>query len=164
MTNAPTAADLMREVSKLRGLSCWGFSAGPNTGWSVDFHFGAKLPRERSAARRPDGPIGFDGERNLWIFCTWRLDSREAVVCGSDADNAVDGEMIRCLRSLENTRVVAVEIRPPAFDLDLHFANGLVFRAFCDAVSSLEYPDNYGIYAGEEALIVSARGMLRRPA
>lgn len=162
-TEQLAAADLTDRLNDLKGLPCWGFSAGPNTGSDVDFHFGEKLLRDQAQGERLAGrPATYDGERNLWIFCAWRLDSDMAVVCGSDDDNSVDGPMIRGLRNIENAEVVAVEVRPPAFDLDIRFSNGLILHVFCDGTGSWDDSSNYGIYWEGQGVIVGPRGQLRR--
>ncbi|MCI0642471.1 MAG: hypothetical protein L0Y72_02350 [Gemmataceae bacterium] len=120
-----------RVVDALQGKNCWYVSCGGSAGTSFELALGAKLPR-RHVFKNRENPTEFDkyeGESNLLVWCTWRLDGPNGPVASSDN---LSNKMLKVLRSLAGARVKNVNIEKPGWDIRLEFSNRLTLRVFCD--------------------------------
>jgi len=70
--------------------------------------------------------------------------------------------MLAGLQLLVNRVVSAVEVREPAYDLDLIFDGGLRVRIFCDRVSLEDGDDNYCLFLPDKILAVGTRSQLSK--
>jgi hypothetical protein len=68
--------------------------------------------------------------------------------------------MLAGLRRLVGSTITSVNVKKPAWDLDLTFSNGLVLRVFCDSVDLVDMDDNYSVFLPEGIFTVGARGKL----
>ncbi|MBY0526657.1 MAG: hypothetical protein K2R98_24890 [Gemmataceae bacterium] len=73
----------------------------------------------------------FEGEANLLVWCSWRLDGMNGPLTSSDD---VPDAIVRELSKLIGSTTESVSVTPPAWDLDIRFSNGLTLRVFCDHV------------------------------
>lgn len=146
-TISPVLPELREVLQSLVGKPCWDFAAGAGTGSHVSFDFGRKL-RRADPLRNPlvtDTVRRYTGEIDLFVTCSWRLDSETEVLCGAEDDNTEEGPMQHGLRQLLGRRVRAVQLREPGLDLVLELEGGLTFRVFCDEVNA-DGDDNYTVF------------------
>jgi hypothetical protein len=125
--------DVSTLVQSIRGLPCWSVSCGGCTLPTFQLALGDKV-------RRP-GPLKnpaqseeyrqFEGEANLLVWCTWRLDAAEGPLTSSDDDEA---GITTHLGRLSGATVEAVAVTSPALDLTISFSGSLTLRVFCDHV------------------------------
>src|SRR2546430_12818252 len=66
-------------IQALLGKPCWYVSCGGSVGATFQLAFGAKIPRDHVVNNRAhsDEYRHFEGEANLLVWCTWRLDGPE---------------------------------------------------------------------------------------
>ncbi len=120
-------------IDSLKGLRCWYVSCGGRTLPTFQLALGDKV-RRQVPLRNPGHPEeyrNYEGEANLLVWYTWRLDGANRPVTSSD--DTADG-IERGLMSLVNTQVESVQVITPAWDLAVRFSNGHELRVFCDHV------------------------------
>src|SRR5439155_19032144 len=92
---------------------------------------GEKVPR-RAPLKNPahsEEYRRFEGEANLLVWCSWRLDGPHRPLSSSDdSSEAIAQE----LGQLVGSQVESLGLTPPAWDLTVAFSRGLVLRIFCD--------------------------------
>ena len=127
----------------IKGKPLWRASAGNQKGCNLHFRFGAKLPKEKQIFLISDQdayPGEYQGQYDLFIKCSWRLDSPEKVLCSNRSN-------FRSIRSgmnkIEGMIILDVELHFPGYDLTLYFDKGLTFKIFCDTVNLKYGEDNY---------------------
>jgi hypothetical protein len=116
----------------LVGLPCWYASAGGSAGSTFSLAFGQPVLRAR-VLRNPDVSELFrinEGEMNLIVWCSWRLDSQHAALASSDSDASA---IASALEKLCGQHVQAATIASKAFDLVLRFDTHELY-IFCDHV------------------------------
>jgi hypothetical protein len=148
----------------LSGKLCWGIAAAANTGPVIDLALGKKLPRRHLI---PNPALSEDlrqyySELSVFVECAWRLDAEDKVVCGWGEDFSGGGPLSKGLNLVLNHTVERVTICRPAFDLVLHFENGLVLQVFCDQTESSGSGNNYVLFTPEHYYVVSSRSQLLR--
>jgi hypothetical protein len=140
-------------VNSLTMLECWYVSCGA-TGSTFQLAFGRKVPRTERL-RNPDHSVAyqkFEGEANLLVWCAWRLDTLDRPV--TSWDDTTQG-FEQGLARLIGARVESFELRPPAWDLDVRFTNGLTLRVFCDHVpGEPSFDGNWELWKEDKALFV----------
>ena len=149
-------------LNRLVGQLCWGVIAGAGTGSIVDLKIGRKILR-KTPVRNPHLSRlqrKYDSEYAIFILCVWRVDSKSKVVCGCWDDNTENGEMLAGLRRLVGSTITSVDVKKPAWDLDLTFSNGLVLKVFCDSINLIDKGDNYSVFLPEGIYTVGARSKL----
>jgi hypothetical protein len=115
----------------LLGKTCWHVSCGGAALNTFELALGAKIPRaeplyDRSRADEYDQ---FEGEANLLVWCTWRLDSVASPLTSSDDTQE---HAIAALCRLVGQTVTSVCVDLPGWDLRLEFSGGLNLHVFCD--------------------------------
>jgi hypothetical protein len=136
--------------------------ADAGTGPVVDLKVGRKILR-KIPLRNPHLSRlqrKYDSKYAIFILCVWRVDSKSKVVCGCWDDNTENGEMLAGLRRLVGSTITSVNVKKPAWDLDLTFSNGLVLRVFCASVNLVDMDDNYSVFLPEGIFTVSTRSKL----
>lgn len=132
MNAAPNSVrQILAFLKPALGKLCWHVSVGGCTLPTFSLAIGAKRKRER-ALRNPSQPLAFrkyEPEVSFYIWCTWRLDSRNAVIVSSDG-SAVEIE--RGLGRLVGLPLTGVRVRRPAWDLSLRFGDDLHLIVFSD--------------------------------
>ena len=138
--------EFARTLKSLAGKRCWGVSAGQGTGSVFVLDFGRKVPRDRPIANPYLTPQQqrYTGELSLMVFCAWRIDAKDSVVCGWNDSSRNVGPMVNGLKGLMKTSVKAVAIEHPAWDLTISFAQRTL-RVFCDQTVRESGPKNYWI-------------------
>jgi len=149
-------------VKALVEKTCWGVTAGEGTGSVIGVDFGKKINRKRplSNIHLSEEQRNFQGEYDLFVECSWRIDSQESVVCGSKDANESYGTMVSGLNRIVGQRIVAVNANLPAYDLELRFDNDLILKIFCDETNESEDCDNYTFGTPEQNYIVGCRSQL----
>lgn len=115
------------------GETCW--NAELTVGSTLMLDFGKQLSYDPPMVNPNSGETVRIGEYNFLIFCSWRLENRENVICTwqdkfynyQKLEEMV--KMIRC-RKIEN-----IYIDKPSYDVIIVFDEGLVLKVFCDLQS-----------------------------
>jgi hypothetical protein len=120
-------------IDALFGKPCWYVSCGGAAGPTFQLAIGGKIPRQcplRNDAHSEEYRQ-FEGEANLLVWCTWRLDdARGPVTSSDDSDKGIDSGLNR----LVGAAITDAAIDLPGWDLQVGFSNGLRLRVFCDHV------------------------------
>lgn len=145
--------DVTFEVrSRLIGLECWYASAGgKHVGSTFSLAFGAKIPRQKPLenSAHTEQYRNYEGEANLLVWCSWRLDGQDAPESSSDD---TDEGIQTALQSLIGSRVVDVAIERPAWDLRLLFSPFHRLQLFCDHVpGDPSFDGNWELHTPDEA-------------
>jgi hypothetical protein len=132
--SATIRSELLSALRGLRGLPCWHVSVGGATLPTFQLALGAKIARA-VPLKNPNQPIEYrenDGEANLLVWCSWRLDDAEGPLTSyfDDEEAIVPG-----LNRLIGSTIRNAAASGPAMDLVITFSNGLKLRVFCDHVS-----------------------------
>jgi hypothetical protein len=120
-------------ISILNGLECWYASTGGAAGATFELAFGGKI-RRAIPLHNPSHSQEFrqyEGEASLFVWCAWRLDSPDSTITSWDDEQTT---IQNGLARLTGSRVLAVDIFPPGWDLDMRFDNGLRLHVFADHV------------------------------
>ena len=147
------ATDIVDEVrDRLLGLECWYASAGgSHVGGSFSLALGDRVPREVPLANtaHSDEYRKYEGEANLLVWCTWRLDSQSGPLSSSDdAQSGIQSALSR----LVGAKVVDVAIARPGWDLRLVFAPFHSMQIFCDHVpGDPSFDGNWELHAASQA-------------
>jgi len=164
--NAQGKADLaafQEALARLEATECWSVVAGSTTGSIISLDFGKKIPRARKLRNQDltEEQRNFESEFVLFVECVWRLDGRDAVLCGAWDDNGPEGPMLRGLKLLEGSLVEKVDLREPGLDLHIQFRGGVNLWIFCDQVSEVEQYDNYVFFSPETNFTVTWKSRLK---
>jgi hypothetical protein len=138
----------------LRELRCWYVSTGGSAGPTFQLALGGKIQRheELTNSAHTDEFRRFEGEANLLVWCTWRLDGPEGPL--TSADDTPENIAER-LALLVGERVVGVAAINQAGDLRLRMSNRLTLRVFCDHVGSdPSFDGNWELWDAEQSLFV----------
>lgn len=123
--------DLSTLVDGLRGLRCWYVSCGGAAGPTFQLAFGGKVRRKvplKNSAHAEEYRL-HEGETNLLVWCSWRLDGPDHPITSSD--DSVEA-ITRELSQLVGWLVTSTAVASPAWDLTIGFSNGHCLRVFCD--------------------------------
>jgi hypothetical protein len=125
--------NLAAQTRSLEGLGCWYVSCGGAAGPSFQLALGGKVPRQAPLKNQAHSEEfrRFEGEANLLVWCTWRLDGPDGPLTSSDDTTA---NIATELQKLVGAAIESVALLPPAWDLTVRFNNGLMLRVFCDHV------------------------------
>lgn len=151
---------LKRHCQVIGHLPCWHVSCGESVGASFQLAFGKRIRRDTPLTNtaQPEEYRQNDGEVNLLVWCTWRLDTDEQPMTSSDDTLA---NIQTGLRGLIGASVVSFEIYPPAWDCVFCFDNGMHLKLFSDHVPGAPSIDgnwdfistNYSLYVGPGSAI-----------
>jgi hypothetical protein len=120
-------------AATLIGKKCWHVSCGGAAVNTFQLALGAKIRRAESISLRgrADEFDQFEGEANLLVWCTWRLDTDASPLSSSDD---VQENVVAALQRLVGHKVANVQVDLPGWDLRIDFSGGLRLRVFCDHV------------------------------
>jgi hypothetical protein len=155
--------DICEALKMIVDKHCWSFTAGEGTGSVIEFDFGKKIKRKKPLSNKylSEEQRAFQGEYDLFVECSWRLDERKDVICSSKDSNKENGVIVSGLKRLVNKKVISIEIHKPAYDLDLYFINNLTLKIFCDETNSAENVDNFTFATPERNYIVGCKSLIR---
>jgi len=119
-------------LDSLVSRRCWYVSSGGATAPSFTLICGDKVPRPKPLANpmHPQEFREFRGSHELLVWCSWRLEQRDAVLASSAQERLGTAELNRMC----DATVESVDCTPPAWDLRIAFSNGLRLVVFCDNV------------------------------
>jgi len=146
--------ELQALVRSITGLSCWYVSCGGVTAPTFRLALGNKVPRERplNNPAHSEEFRRFEGEANLLVWCSWRLDGADGPLTSSDD---VPANIENQLNKLIGACVESVAVAAPAWDLTVRFANGLQLRMFCDHVpGEPSFDGNWEMWRADVAVAV----------
>ncbi len=112
---------------------CWYVSCGGSAANTFQLALGDKLPRRQAIPNRVyhDEFDNFEGEANLLVWCSWRLDSSSGPLSSSDD---MSEHVLPALKALIGREIADVRIDLPGWDLHLTFSEDRVLHVFCDHV------------------------------
>jgi hypothetical protein len=141
-------------LRSLRGMRCWYVSCGGLDIPSFSLAFGGMNPRPvplRNTFHSDDFRRN-TGKVNLYVWCTWRLDSAAGPVTSSDDTEA---SIISGLGHLLSDTVESVDASLPGWDLSLQFSGRHTLRLFCDHVpGDPSYSMNWSLSSARNTLLV----------
>ena len=110
--------------------NCWLVNSG-RVGSVFELAFEPRIRRSvpLQAADYSEDFRFFEGESNLLVWCTWRLDGSQGPLTGSD-----NYEPALHLSRLINQYIYKIDIDPNSWDMNLFFTDSLILRIFCDHV------------------------------
>lgn len=150
-------SDMSAEVIQaLVGKRCWYASCGGAAGPTFQLAFGKKVRRREEVNNdaHSDEYQQFEGESNLLVWCSWRLDDPARPITSSDDS---DGPLREGLSRLVNATVADVRIEMPGWDLRLAFANDLTLRVFCDHVAGdPSFDGNWELWQQQRVISIGA--------
>lgn len=120
--------------SYLIGMPCWYVACGgKHVGSTFSLALGGKILRQAPLMNpsHPEDYRKYEGEANLVVWCTWRLDGPDAPETSSDD---TDAAIQSVLQRLTGSRIVDVIIERPAWDLRILFSPFHRLQVFCDHV------------------------------
>src|SRR5438270_7954122 len=124
---------LMDLLTSLKNLPCWYVSCGGAAGPSFQLALGRKVSRSlplKNAAHPEDYRL-HEGEANLLVWCSWRLDSAEGPLVSSDCSSTA---IMQHLQRLKGATLLGCAPISPAWDLKAIFDNDCCLYIFCDHV------------------------------
>lgn len=154
---APTAqresADIV--VAALSGKNCWHVSCGGAAANTFKLALGAKIPRaesESSFLGNSDEHDRYEGEANLLVWCSWRLDSDVAPLTSSDDTQK---NVVVTLNRLVGQTILKVGIEMPGWDLRIDFSDRLSLRIFCDHVpGDPSFDGNWDLFLRDQIISI----------
>lgn len=128
-----TPPDPRSLVRSLEGLRCWYVSCGGAAGSTFELALGEKIRRSEvlNNPAHPEEFRHFEGEANLLVWCSWRLDGPEGPLTSSD--DASEGS-VQHLARLREAKIRYAALTPNSWDLRVAFGNRLKLTVFCDHV------------------------------
>ncbi|MDR3196802.1 MAG: hypothetical protein LBU34_02935 [Planctomycetaceae bacterium] len=131
--------DFRKEFNLLIGQCCHTVS---NNEFSLRLDFGGTIKRTctRKEHEEIDRDIQEEGEYDILIWCTWRLQDSNDAICSS---NCPDEVCEAGIKRLLDQKVISVEIFPPACDATVTFSSGLVLKIFCNYTKDSETETNW---------------------
>lgn len=151
---------LAESLEGLIGVPCWSVVAGRGAGSVIALDLGKKLLR-RKPLRNPkltQEQRTYEGEYQMMIYCAWRLDSPDRVICGSGDSNEEGEAMIEGLMRLIGSNITAVRLVDPALDLVVEFDQSLQLKVFCDETDTTDDNENYVFRASHRIYGIGPRG------
>lgn len=152
----------MQSIQSLSGKLCWDVIGGKGTGSIITLDFGKKIPRRKPLQSKHFSMETqmYEAELSLMIYCAWRIDSEEQVVCGSNDSNEEQGPMLQGLRRLVDTTVESLDMTFPGYDLSITFSNKLRMHLFCNMMDAEVDSDNYVLFKNEDVFSVAPKSVL----
>lgn len=153
-------------IQALTGKPCWYASCGGAVGSTFELTFGAKIPRRDVVQNdlHSEEFRRFEGESNLFVWCSWRLDDSTRPLSSSDDTKEHIND---ALNRVVGTVVTDVRIEMPGWDLHVGFSNGLTLRVFCDHLpGDPTFSDNWELCLRDKYIVVglgSVFGIEARP-
>src|SRR5690349_17368690 len=108
---------LQEKIRPIVGMAAWEVKLG--WGCYITFEFGAPIVTDGGYTH---------GEWHLWIeHVGWRIETNGEFIAGSE--DSREG-LITAVKCMENTKIVAIDISPPALQTTIRFENGIRLRLF----------------------------------
>jgi hypothetical protein len=126
--------ELIEQVKSRLRKKCWYVSCGGSVGTTFQLVLGDKVRRDvpvRNPAHSDDFR-NYEGEANLYVWCSWRLDSPEGPLTSSAGEQE---HVVLGLEDLVGRAVIDVRVDLPGWDLHLQFSGGRNLHVFCDQIA-----------------------------
>jgi hypothetical protein len=146
------SADIV--VAALSGKECWHVSCGGAAVTTFQLALGAKIPRAEPISLRGRSYEfdQYEGEANLLVWCSWRLDSDTAPLTSSDDTQE---KVVASLNHLVGQKTLRVSVEMPGWDLRIDFTDGLCLRVFCDHVpGDPSFDGNWDLYLPDQIISI----------
>lgn len=123
--------EIQHNIKEIVNLKCWYVNAGRGVGSSFSISLGNKIPRKMPLRNsfHTEEYRKYEGEVNLLIWCTWRLEHMGNPILSSDDD---DEKIEKILGVLVGKEVITVDVFPPVWDLRILFSDDYRLNVFCD--------------------------------
>ena len=147
-------SDVVADVKRGLCNMCWYASCGGAALSTFELAFGKKIARSviARASAASDEFCEFEGEANLLVWCTWRLDDAAGPITSSDDTTA---NVVRSLKQLVGHNVVDVQVDLPGWDLHLEFTGGLRLHVFCDHVpGDPSWDGNWELFLSDKMIAI----------
>jgi hypothetical protein len=130
--------EIRDSLKNIIGEKCWDAS-NIITG-TLLMYFGDVLLKDVSLSEDIDiMPVG---QYEILIWCEWRLDNKNEILCSSGSS---DETIARTVFQLIGDTVVGIEIFPPVWDTIITFSSGKTLKIFCDYVQNYDGFTNWTI-------------------
>jgi hypothetical protein len=156
--------EIVKGLDSIVGKQCWGVTGGGAAGSVIKLSIGNKIPK-LSALTNPllsEDLRKYDGEIELMITCSWRLDSDDEVVCSWTDEHSDGGPMLSGLDKLLGRRIKRVAVSRPAMDLCIEFEGMLILKVFCDRTNRDQDSENYVLFLPRWIYIVNVRSFIEK--
>jgi hypothetical protein len=138
--------------SSMVGKLCWYASSGGSVGHSFQLALGQKVRRKRELRNKHHTAEyrKYEGEANLLVWSSWRLETANDAITSSDD---IEDTRIRGLDSLIGLRVEDVAITLPCWDMRVSFSENIALCVFCDHVpGEPSYDGNWELWLRRQYL------------
>jgi len=139
-------------VDAFRNKKCWYASAGGSTSPTFALAFGKKVRRQAPLENEahPRDYRQYEGEVNLYVWCTWRLDDAESPLTSSDdSEHSID----EALGALLGKKVLDARLERPGWDLHIKFEKELMLHVFSDHVGDTpSFDGNWEVWLKDRAI------------
>lgn len=146
-------SEIRVRLQAIVGQNCWHVVAGGLVGPTFALALGKRVPRPAPLRHVQSEEFrNNDGEYNLLVWCSWRLDGESEALASSDQEPET---IARALAVLVNQTISEATCSAPAWDLRLEFSGGQKLMVFCDHLpgdASIE--QNWELWCGAEALLI----------
>lgn len=152
--NSADFSELGQRLDALLGLRCWYVSCGGAAGPTFTLVLGKKVARPVPLTNlaHAENYRQNEGEANLLVWCSWRLDEPDQPVTSSDDTTQA---IAQGLGRIVGATLTSLEASPPAWDLKLAFSNGLRLSVFCDHVpGDPSFDGNWELWQQDKAFFV----------
>lgn len=145
-------------LGKLHGIICW--DIGDSVGSIISLNFGKKMKIPKGKPFKfQNRLLGtkqlYKGEYSFLIYCAWRLEAPNKVICGWDEYSK---KWVKQLQRLVDSKVDNIEISSPSYDLSIYFSNSLCLKVFCDQTT--DNYENYSFYTPNKVYSVEEKSKL----
>jgi hypothetical protein len=139
-------------INAFRCKKCWYASCGGVAGATFALALGRKIRRINPLKNKShsDDYRQYEGEVNLYVWCTWRLDSKEGPITSSDDSKK---GIAKALDQLLGKKVTDIRVDIPCWDLHVMFSDGLSLHVFCDHLQNKpSFDGNWEVWLRQKAV------------
>lgn len=146
-------------LGSVNQLPCWHVSCGGAVGSSFQLALGQKIPRNIPGTNpnHPEAFRLFEGEANLLVWCSWRLDGPQGPLTSSD--DSLEN-ITGFLPKLQGEKLFRIIADSPGWDATLPFSEGFKLHLFCDRVGDASFDGNWEIWTQDLAAFVGKGSQL----
>lgn len=143
---------LEASLKTLEGLNCWHVNSGGVAGTTFSLALGGKIPRQLplSNPTASEEYRQFEGEHNLYVWCSWRLIDENGTMTSSYRPVFEAAK----LKLLTNQVICGALLNSQTLDLELRFEHSRL-DLFCDHVFAKSSHDcNYELHSIDRVLVI----------
>lgn len=153
--------ELEEFFSGIQGMPCWSVIGGAGSGSNLNLYFGRKVKRKRpltNLSLSSDERV-FEGEKCLAIYCDWRLQTAEEILCSSQSTEQ-NGVALESFSRIREKAVRSIAFLSQMHDLQIDFISGVSLVLFCDVELGNEMESNYVMFNERTSVAVTPSGRL----